>query len=122
MLRLLLAVLLLVQAEPPVIKILSRLPRPRSPRAQSDAILSGDVNFVRVVPADDIQGSCAAEWAKSLGFRKVYVLDDRELYGKGIADIFCARAEELGLSVLGRDGIDPKSLEFKSLLTKIKAT
>jgi len=36
---------------------------------------SGKVNYFRPFPADDIQGSAAAAWAKCLGFKKVYVLD-----------------------------------------------
>jgi len=47
---------------------------------------TGTRNFTRVVPADDLQGAVAANWAKSLGVQKVYILDDQELYGKGIAE------------------------------------
>jgi len=42
---------------------------------------TGTRNYARVVPADDLQGSVGAKWAKSLGVTKVYVLDDQELYG-----------------------------------------
>src|SRR5918911_1367971 len=55
---------------------------------------SGKVNYFRAFPADDIQGAAAAAWAKCLGFKKVYVLDDRQLYGKGIADVFAASAKK----------------------------
>ncbi|MBI3855576.1 MAG: branched-chain amino acid ABC transporter substrate-binding protein [Planctomycetes bacterium] len=85
---------------------------------------SGKINYVRVVPADDIQGVVSADWALKLGLKKVYILDDREVYGKGIADLFHARADELkeqGLTVLGHDGIDAQAQEFKPLMTKIKA-
>ena len=82
---------------------------------------TGNVNYFRVVPADDIQGKAAAEWIKQLGGHKVYVLDDRGLYGKGIADVFVATAADFGLQVLGREGIDPKAQEYRSLMTKIKA-
>lgn len=51
-------------------------------------------NYARVVPADDLQGVAAAKWAKSLGVKKVYVLSDQELYGKGLADIFEATAKK----------------------------
>src|SRR5262245_49431524 len=57
---------------------------------------------------------------KLMGGKSVYVLDDRSLYGKGIADVFNAVAEEIGIKVLGREGIDPKAQEYKSLMTKIK--
>ncbi|HXX93973.1 MAG TPA: branched-chain amino acid ABC transporter substrate-binding protein, partial [Planctomycetota bacterium] len=79
------------------------------------------VNYVRVVPADDIQGVVSADWAKKLGLTKVFILDDRDVYGKGIADLFQAHAEEIGLKVLGREGIDAQAQEFKPLMTKIKA-
>jgi branched-chain amino acid transport system substrate-binding protein len=82
---------------------------------------SGKVSYVRVVPADDIQGVVSAEWAKQLNLPKVFILDDREVYGKGLADLFRARAEEIGLKILGHEGIDSKAQEFKPLMTKIKA-
>lgn len=82
---------------------------------------SGKINYTRVVPADDIQGVVSADWAKKLGLNKVFILDDREVYGKGIADLFHARADEIGLKVLGHEGIDAQAQEFKPLMTKIKA-
>jgi len=82
---------------------------------------SGKVNYFRVVPADDIQGMVGADWATSMGMKKVYILDDRGLYGKGISDVFEARAEEIGMEVLGHEGIDPKAQEYKGLMTKIKS-
>jgi len=82
---------------------------------------TGKVNYVRVVPADDIQGVVGAGWARKMGMKRVFIIDDREVYGKGIADLFRARAQEIGLTVLGQEGIDPKAQEFRSLMTKIKA-
>ena len=82
---------------------------------------TGKVNYARVVPADDIQGVVSADWAKKLGLTKVFILDDREVYGKGIADLFHARADEIGLKVLGHEGIDSNAQEFKPLMTKVKA-
>lgn len=83
---------------------------------------SGKVNYTRVVPADDLQGPLGADWAKQMGVKKVFIVDDREVYGKGIADLFHARAEEIGLKVLGHEGIDSNAQEFKALMTKIKST
>ncbi len=82
---------------------------------------TGKRNYARVVPADDLQGSVGAKWAKSLGIQKVYILDDQELYGKGLADIFEKTAKEIGIEVLGRDGIDAKAPDYKALMNKIKA-
>lgn len=82
---------------------------------------NGKRNYARVVPADDLQGVAAAKWAKALGVKKVYVLDDTELYGKGLADIFESTAKKEGLQVLGHEGIDPKASDYRALMNKIKA-
>ena len=79
-------------------------------------------NYFRVVAADDLQGLAGAKWAAKLGAKNVYVLDDTELYGKGIADVFNKEAPGQGLTVLGRDGIDGKATDYKALAEKIKAT
>ena len=70
-------------------------------------------NYVRVVPADDLQGTLAAEWAKEMGVKKVYILDDNEVYGKGIATVFNDTCEDLGIEVLGHESIDAKQQEFQ---------
>jgi branched-chain amino acid transport system substrate-binding protein len=83
---------------------------------------SGKINYFRVVPADDIQGEVAAQWARELGVKKVFVLHDRELYGKGVADVFKRACGRLGIQVVGYEGIDPKAANYRSLVTKIKST
>lgn len=80
---------------------------------------SGVRNYARVVPADDIQGAVGARWYQSLGFKSVYILDDQELYGKGVADIFETEAKKLGINVLGHEGIDTKATDYSALATKI---
>jgi len=82
---------------------------------------TGKINYFRVVPTDDLQGAVAAEWAKELGAKKVFILHDRELYGKGIADVFQREAKRLGLEVTGFEGIDPKASNYKSLVVKMRA-
>ena len=83
---------------------------------------SGAVTFFRTVPADDIQGPAGAQWAKDLGKTRVFILHDRELYGKGIADIFNKTAVAIGLEVVGFEGIDTKAANYKALANKIRAT
>jgi branched-chain amino acid transport system substrate-binding protein len=82
---------------------------------------TGKRNYARVVPADDLQGLAGANWAKSLGAKKVFVLDDQEIYGKGLADVFEASVKKLGMQVLGHEGIDSKATDYKALMNKIKA-
>lgn len=76
-------------------------------------------NYFRVIPADDLQGDAAANWASQLGAKKVYVLDDTEIYGKGVADVFERSAPTYGLTVLGHDQAPGKSTDFKALAAKI---
>ena len=84
---------------------------------------NGVRNYARVVPADDLQGAVAANWAKSIGVSKVYVLDDTELYGHGIAVVFAETAAKIGLSVVGGpEGIDSKASDYRALATKIRGT
>jgi branched-chain amino acid transport system substrate-binding protein len=82
---------------------------------------TGHVTFARVVPTDDLQGPLGADWALELGARRVYVLDDSEVYGRGIATLFAARCREQGITVLGHESIDARAQEFKSLMTTIKS-
>jgi len=81
---------------------------------------SGKVSFLRTVPSDDIQGLVAASWTKDLGAKSVFLIHDRELYGKGVAEMFKKSAAKMGIEILGVEGIDPKSSNYKSLVTKIK--
>jgi branched-chain amino acid transport system substrate-binding protein len=83
---------------------------------------AGKQNYVRVVPADDLQGPLAADWAKEMGLQRVYVLDDKEVYGRGLAVMFKGRAEAIGLDVVGESSIDSKSLEFNAFLRTVKDT
>jgi branched-chain amino acid transport system substrate-binding protein len=82
---------------------------------------TGKRNYARVVPADDLQGAAGVNWAKALGVKSVYILDDQELYGKGLADVFSKQAKAQGINVLGHEGIDSKASDYKALMTKIKA-
>jgi len=82
----------------------------------------GFVNYFRPVPADDIQGAVGAKWAKALGAKKIYILNDQELYGKGIADVFEATAKKIGLTVVANEGIDWKQPDQKPVLTKVRAS
>ena len=80
------------------------------------------MNYFGPVPADDIQGAVAAKWAERLGTKKVFILNDQELYGKGIADVFEATAKKIGLAVVANEGIDWKQPDQKPILTKIRAS
>lgn len=79
-------------------------------------------SYFRVCTKDSRQGGALAQFAQRLGFKKVYVIDDNETYGKGLADNFVATFKSIGGTVLGRDHITANQQDFKALLTKVKAT
>jgi branched-chain amino acid transport system substrate-binding protein len=84
------------------------------------------ITFCRVCTTDDVQGPLSADFAKKakadggLGVKSVFILDDKELYGAGVAKLFARRCEEIGITILGHEGITVSSIEFGSLMTKIK--
>jgi branched-chain amino acid transport system substrate-binding protein len=82
---------------------------------------SGKRTFGRVVPADHIQAAAQVAFQKSEGCTKTYILNDKEVYGKGIADAVEKIAGEQGIKVLGNDGIDTKAANFRALASKIKS-
>lgn len=67
---------------------------------------TGRRHFFRVIPSDDIQGNVAANWASSLGFESVYILDDSSTYGQGVAGIFTVATQDLGLEIMAVDSYD----------------
>ena len=80
------------------------------------------VTFCRVCPTDDVQGPLSADFAKeTLNARKVFILDDKELYGAGIAGLFEARCRQIGVEVLGREGIVPTQQAFTEIAQKVAA-
>ncbi len=82
---------------------------------------SGTKTFARVVPADHIQAAAQVSYMKDNGVTKLYILNDKEVYGKGIADQVEKIGKAQGIEVLGNDGIDTKAANFRALASKIKS-
>lgn len=77
--------------------------------------------FFRTAATDDVQGPQGAIFAvNKLGIKKIFVIDDKTTYGKGLADEFEKKARELGAEILGHEGITQGDKDFTPLLTKIK--
>ena len=83
---------------------------------------SGSRNYVRVVANDAYQGAADAEFAQSIGVKNVYVLNDKEAYGLGVATNFRDAAESLGIKIAGFEAWDPKATSYTSLFDKVKKT
>jgi branched-chain amino acid transport system substrate-binding protein len=83
---------------------------------------TGVRNYARVVATDDIQGPADAMWSKSLGYKKVYVLNDKQTYGFGVATTYKNAAKKLGIQVVGFKGWDAKQSSYEALANAIKAS
>jgi branched-chain amino acid transport system substrate-binding protein len=83
---------------------------------------TGVRNYARVVANDQFQGPADAMFTKSLGVKKVYVLNDKQTYGYGVALTYKNAAITLGLKVTGFQGWDAKASSYEALATQIKKT
>jgi branched-chain amino acid transport system substrate-binding protein len=80
---------------------------------------TGKRNYVRIVAADDFQGAADALLAQQLGIKKVYILNDKEAYGLGVATNFKNAATKLGIKVVGFSAWDLKASNYQSLMQQI---
>jgi len=83
---------------------------------------SGTRNYARVVANDAYQGAAVAEFAQAQGVKKVYILNDKEAYGLGVATNFQNAAKFLGIEVAGFEAWDPKATSYTSLFNKVKSS
>ena len=83
---------------------------------------SGKRTYGRVVPNDRIQAAAQVSYQKDEGCKQLYILNDKEVYGKGLADQVQSVASAQGLKVLGNDGIDTKAANFRTLAQKVKSS
>jgi branched-chain amino acid transport system substrate-binding protein len=83
---------------------------------------TGKRNYARVVAADDYQGAADALLAQSIGVKKVFILNDKEAYGLGVATNFRNAATKLGIKTVGFTAWDGKASSYEALAVKIKAS
>ena len=81
---------------------------------------TGKRNYARVVAADDYQGAADALLAKSLGIKKLFILNDKEAYGLGVATNTKNAALKLGIKIVGFTAWDGKASSYEATAAKIK--
>ncbi len=80
------------------------------------------INYIRVAATDDIQGPAMATYAfEKLGLKNMLIVDDVTTFGKGVADNFQKKWEELGGKVADRVGAGPDTTDFNGIITAAKA-
>jgi branched-chain amino acid transport system substrate-binding protein len=77
-------------------------------------------NYARVVATDDYQGPADAILVKQLREKSVYILNDNQTYGKGIALAFQVAAKKLGIAVKGFEAWDAKASSYEAVASRIK--
>jgi branched-chain amino acid transport system substrate-binding protein len=77
--------------------------------------------YFRTATTDALQGGFAADYAyNTLKKRKVFVVDDKQTYGAGLAKLFKAGFTKSGGKVTGQDHVNTGDTDFSALVTKIK--
>jgi branched-chain amino acid transport system substrate-binding protein len=74
------------------------------------------------VAADDYQGAADAILSKTLGIKKLFILNDKEAYGLGVATNVRNAAKKLGIKVVGFTAWDGKASSYEALAVKIKSS
>ena len=84
---------------------------------------TGKVTYFRIATRDAFQGKVLADYAnKTKGYKKVYVIDDTETYGVGLATSFVTEWQSLGATLLGRKSVAPTTTSYVNILTEIAST
>jgi branched-chain amino acid transport system substrate-binding protein len=79
-------------------------------------------NYIRVVTTDDVQGPAAAQYIVDVLKKKsVYIIDDTETFGKGVADAFEAEFKKRGGTVVKHDAAPKTTTDYVSIMTAAKA-
>ncbi len=83
----------------------------------------GGRNFFRVITADDVQAPATVAFIISTFKPKsMYVIDDSQLYGKGLADSFAIAATKAGITNLTRASISGKENgDYQALIAGMKS-
>jgi branched-chain amino acid transport system substrate-binding protein len=82
---------------------------------------TGERTYARIVPKDTIQGAALATLMKQDGCTKVQLLNDKEVYGAGLARNIEASAKAQGLTVSSNEAIDKNAPNYRSLAQNSKA-
>jgi branched-chain amino acid transport system substrate-binding protein len=83
---------------------------------------TGKRNYTRVVAHDAYQGAAMAKFAQDIGVKNVFVLNDKEAYGQGVAENFRNAAESLDIKIAGFAAWDPKAASYEALMRQIGQT
>jgi branched-chain amino acid transport system substrate-binding protein len=76
---------------------------------------SGERTLVRVAATDNVQGKLLAALTKQDGCRNLALVDDREVFGKGLASVVASAAQNVGIKIVVQKGMDKQAANYRSL-------
>jgi branched-chain amino acid transport system substrate-binding protein len=76
--------------------------------------------YTRIVPKDTIQGAALATLMKQDGCTKVFMTNDKEVYGAGLAKNIQLAADANQLDIVANEAIDKNAPNYRSLASKAK--
>lgn len=79
-------------------------------------------NYGRVVPRDTVQAAAQVTIWKENGCKKVYIVNDKEIYGEGLSKSAEQAAGDQGVEIVANEGYDPKAGNYRALAGKVKAS
>jgi branched-chain amino acid transport system substrate-binding protein len=83
---------------------------------------SGSRNYIRMVAHDGYQGAALAQFMQDRGVESVFVLNDKESYGLGVAENLRNAAESLGIEIAGFEAWDPKAAGYEGLMRQVASS
>jgi branched-chain amino acid transport system substrate-binding protein len=81
---------------------------------------AGTRTYVRIVPKDTIQAAALATLMKQDGCTKVFMTNDKEVYGAGLSKNLELAAKPAGLDLVANEAIDKNAPNYRSLAAKAK--
>ncbi|MFI1967632.1 branched chain amino acid ABC transporter substrate-binding protein [Streptomyces cinnamoneus] len=79
--------------------------------------------YFRTATTDLVQGRFAAQYYYNESKkRRVFVVDDKQTYGMGLAAIFAQEFKHLGGQVVGTDHLTVKETDFSGIANKVKSS
>ncbi|RDU95911.1 branched-chain amino acid ABC transporter substrate-binding protein [Trinickia dinghuensis] len=107
----------------PASKVYAQADIPQISPSATNPVLTrqGFATAFRVIGDDAYVGGVLAQYmAKTAGYKRVAVIDDRSAYGQGLADIVVEDLKKAGVDVVDREYVTPSTIDFRGVLTSVK--
>lgn len=80
---------------------------------------TGKRTLIRVSVTDNEQGKLLAQLPQAEGCSNIAVIDDQELFGKGLASVVVSSAQSVGLPVVVQSSIDKQAANFRGVASRL---